>query len=272
MMSTATTLALTITWDPTIRGMLVVLVSFSVLAGSAYLLVSTNVGSRLGFLIAAGAFWGWMTIMGMAWWVYGIGYKGPPPTWVVEEVLTSARPNDTSAASLEPARDLSTWEELPEGDVIRGEAQASADEALAGEDSRVASFDATADYVTIDAFAVGGKDPNSALFRLPLSHPPQYALVQVRAVVPVVTLAEGETCPAGSKCINFGETPPKPEPDSQAPVVSVIMVRDLGALRLPSAVVTLSSATLFAIVCNALHRRDKAASEHQAEARASTAG
>ena len=37
-----------IAWDPTVRGILVVLVGSSVLMGSTWLLVTTNVGARLG--------------------------------------------------------------------------------------------------------------------------------------------------------------------------------------------------------------------------------
>ncbi len=265
MASFAATVALSITWDPTIRGILVVLVSVAVLMGSGYLLLSTNLGTRLGFLVAAGAFWGWMTIMGLAWWAYGIGLKGPAPTWRVEEVLTSTRPDDTSQAALDLARDLSTWTELPEGDVIRGEAQAAADAALAGEESPVAAFDSTSEYITTDAYAIGGKDLSSPLSRLPGPTPPQYAIIQVQEVVPVVTLSEGQTCPPEAKCIKFGETPPKAEPDAGSPVISVIMVRDLGAQRLPPALITLASAVLLGLTCSALHRRDQVAAEHRSQ-------
>ena len=86
----AATLAFELTWDPAIRGILVVALGFTVLMGSTYLLLTTNVGSRLGFLIAAAGFWGWMMIMGLTWWIYGIGYVGPTPTWRVQEVAVVA--------------------------------------------------------------------------------------------------------------------------------------------------------------------------------------
>lgn len=262
-MTSAASLALTITWDPTIRGILVVLVSFLVLCGSVSLVLGTDLGSRLGFLVAAAGFWGWMVIMGAAWWAYGIGLEGPGPTWQVREVLTSSSATDTSAAALPEARDLSDWRELPEGDVVRGEAQTAADEALTGEDSPVARFETTAGYVTIDAFAVGGRDPDSIVSRIPGPSPAQYALIQVQQAVEVVTLEEGQTCPAGGTCIEFGEAPPPAEPVEEAQTVSVILVRDLGSSRLPSAIVTLSSLAIFAIVCSSLHRRDKLATEHR---------
>ncbi len=270
MLEGAVTVALTITWDPTIRGILVVLVAFVVLCGSAYLVLWTNLGSRLGFLVAAAGFWGWLAIMGAAWWVYGIGLQGPAPAWVVEEVVTSSRPDDTSGAALPEARDLSDWNKLEEGNTIRGEAQASADEALTGEESPLATFEEADDYVTIDAYDIGGKDPDDLLSKLPLSHPPHYAVIQVQEAVEVVTLEEGQTCPPDARCIEFGETPPSAEPDPDAPVVSVVMVRDLGSLRLPPALITLASLLLFGIICNVLHRRDKLVTAHREQARASS--
>lgn len=264
-MSAALTLALEITWDPTIRGILVVLVSFLVLCGSVYVVMATDLGSRLGFLVAAGAFWGWMSIMGMAWWTYGIGLEGPGPSWGVEEVLTSPNATETSAANLAEARDLSGWRELPEGDVIRGEAQTAADEALTGEESAVARFEETAAYVTVDAFAIGGREPGELAARIPGPKPVQYAIIQVQEAVEVVILEEDDSCPAGGTCINFGETPPPAEALEDAPVISVIMVRDLGSQRVPPAIVTLSSLIIFGITCNALHRRDKLVNQHQAQ-------
>lgn len=75
-----------ITFDPTIRGILVVLVGVVVLMGSVYLLLATNTGSRTGFLIAGSALFGWCFLMGSIWWIYGIGLKGRDPAWVPLEI------------------------------------------------------------------------------------------------------------------------------------------------------------------------------------------
>src|SRR3546814_18085064 len=88
-----------IAWDPQIRGFLATAVGVVVLMGSVYLLVGTNLGSRLGFLISGAAFFGWMTLMGLTWWVYGtIGMLGTAPHWVVSEVVCP----DLTAAALRP--------------------------------------------------------------------------------------------------------------------------------------------------------------------------
>lgn len=70
-----------ISWEPEIRGALVVLVGSTVLMGSVWLLLTTNMGHRLGSLNAAAGFFGWMAIMGAVWWIYGFGLQGDRPIW-----------------------------------------------------------------------------------------------------------------------------------------------------------------------------------------------
>lgn len=260
----ATLFALTVTWDPTIRGILVVAVGVGVLCGSTYLLVATNTGSRLGFLISAAALSGWMMLMGIIWMIYGIGMQGTPSHWEVHEVVESRSVNDLSAAALDDAHSLKDWNALPPGNTKRGEAEATASEALIEENGPLKRFESATELMVLSAYDKGGKDSKSFINKIdmvPLPHPPHYAIVQVQRVIPVVTLQEGESCPQDSKCINFGEVPPRPEVDPNAPILSVIMERDLGSRRLPPAVIALSSAVIFAVTCNAMHRRDKALAE-----------
>lgn len=274
-MTLAGLLALTVTWDPTIRGILVVGIGIVVLNGSVYLLLATNTGSRLGFLIAAGGLAGWMTIMGLIWTIYGIGLVGPTASWQVTEVVRSPTADDTANAELDEARDLSEgWDELPEGDPARGEAQATADEALIGDESSVKVYESSTEYQIVRVFERGGKDPDGLLNRLhiPAPHPEHYAVVQVQGVVPVVTLQPGDPCPGDDViCIEFGETPPSPTIDPNAPIASAVMIRDLGAKRLPPALITIGSGLIFAIFCYVLHTRDKLVQQHRAEAEADPA-
>ena len=253
-------LALTIQWDPGVRGVLVLTVGVGVLVGSVYLLLGTNLGSRLGFLVAVAGLSGWMVLMGLVWCIYGIGYKGTAAHWKVQEVVTSESRDDLGAAKLEKAHDLSGWRELPEDDPARGEAVATASAALAGQDSRVKLYEGEQDFKIIDAFSRGGRKISHGVKWsdpfgdkgfvgwingwLPGPHPPHYTIVQVQGVKEVE--------------VALGETPPPAEVDPSTPVRSVIMVRDLGKLRVPSFLITLSSLIIFGITCNALHRRDKA--------------
>ena len=74
-------------WDPEIRGALTVLVGSLVLFGSVWLILNTNLGNRLGTLIALTGFFGWMLVMGIVWWIYGIGLTGDSPTWEPKEII-----------------------------------------------------------------------------------------------------------------------------------------------------------------------------------------
>lgn len=62
---------LAVNWEPELRGILIVIISVSVLCGSVYLILGTNLGARLGFLVALTGLAGWMFIMGAIWWSYG---------------------------------------------------------------------------------------------------------------------------------------------------------------------------------------------------------
>ncbi|MCU1373623.1 MAG: hypothetical protein JWO68_909 [Actinomycetia bacterium] len=259
-MLNAVSLAFEVTWDPGLRGILIVAVGITVLMGSVYLLLATNLGSRLGFLVAVAGLSGWMALMGLVWAMYGIGYKGTAPHWVVEEVVTSQSASDTSAAHLAKAHDLSTWRELPADDPSRGEAQATASAALITEGSRVKLFTADGDFKVIDAFTTGGKKVSKHVSWhrpfgdkgfsgwlegwIPGPHPPHYSAIQVQAIEVVA--------------VPFGETPPPPKVNSSAPVQTVIMVRDQGKLRVPPVLIMLASMIVFGVTCSTLHRRDKA--------------
>ncbi|MCB1257919.1 MAG: hypothetical protein KDB26_12480 [Microthrixaceae bacterium] len=74
-----------IAFDPTIRGILVVIVAVTALFGSVYLIVATNTGIRNGLLIALAALTGWTMSLGIFWTIYGIGMVGKSPSWMTLE-------------------------------------------------------------------------------------------------------------------------------------------------------------------------------------------
>ena len=80
-----------ISFDPGIRGILVVLVGVSVLMGSVYLLLGTNLGSRLGFLVALTGLFGWLVILTFMWWLTppAIGPRGNLPSWKPVEIYVN---------------------------------------------------------------------------------------------------------------------------------------------------------------------------------------
>jgi hypothetical protein len=96
-----------LSWDPEIRNILSLGVGIGVLVGSVILLLSTNTGPRTGMLIGLAGLLGWLTIMGLVWWMYGIGMKGTPSHWRVVDVNVG----DLHASPLPVAAALPTIDE-----------------------------------------------------------------------------------------------------------------------------------------------------------------
>lgn len=288
-----------ISYDPEIRGVLVVTVAALILIGSVYLLLSTNIGARLGFQVAMAALFGWLMLLSVFWWIYGVGAIGTLPSWKVEEInigdlsqaqLEDARglvpenlpsaeeiiadfPEVADAMAEDPTPTLSEIAALPdlppevqdqltdlEGgwDVLSqaaiGDAQAAADAALISED--IGIYTSASEYVLVDGFTLGGKphrESDSIWDRVTtrvrnaftVLNPPKYTVIQVQT--------------SESTAVPEGNAPLSPTPDEDQPVVSVIMVRDLGTRRLPPAMLTILFGSLFALTCALLHGRDRRA-------------
>ena len=299
-----------IAWDPGFRGLLTVVVAVLVLCGSVYLLLGTNMGTRLGFMVALTGLFGWLFLMGIVWTIYGIGYKGPAPSWKVLEVnvgdireadtevaqslpepselpdpeevrdasdaLLKAFPVDKRAPTLgdlvtvdqELADELKAqtgeWYLLPTSDKAVGETSAVVAEDLGPEGRNL--FAETTDYTILEVYTTGGKPKRTDTSMwgrvkwkvgnaVRLKNPPAYAVVQLQATVPQPTRP--------------GQAPPTPVADPDAPVISVILERDLGALRLPSFGFTIFSGILFGVLCWMLHNRDREVARNRAAAGAS---
>ncbi|HUF31592.1 MAG TPA: hypothetical protein VMN58_00100 [Acidimicrobiales bacterium] len=289
-----------IAFDPTIRGLLSVVVGVVVLVGSVYLLLATNTGNRLGFLLALTGFFGWMAILGAVWWIYGIGMKGEDPAWRVVEYNTA----DTSQAVTDRVRELELselpqapgggvdyelmstlaeedpdrfaevderieqdsngWRWLPASEPARGEAEATVSDALP--DCATCNFgiESPADYLVLGAFEVGGKeglpdDPNrwdrirtQIVSAVTIKNPERYAVIQVQRIIDQPTVP--------------GEAPPTPEVDPDQPVISVVMLRDIGDRRFPAAMITIGSTLIFALLCWVLHQRERILEANLAQA------
>jgi len=146
-----------------------------------------------------------------------------------------------------------------------GEAQAAADAALV----EAGLFSGPTAYEKLNTWEYGGKPQREdecsdsdlvcrAIFRVKiaatLKHPTHYAVVQVQKVV------TQEAKP--------GEPPPLPELDTSAPVYSVVLVRDLGDVRLIPFLYFLISVSLFVIFAWTLHNREKILLKNKALAEA----
>jgi hypothetical protein len=99
-----------IQFDNEIRGIFVVLVGAVVLMGSIFLIIATNTGMRLGFLITCAGLFAWMFLLGTMWWMYGIGLVGRAPSWAPQEINF----NREAELATEEARSLPPADELPD--------------------------------------------------------------------------------------------------------------------------------------------------------------
>jgi hypothetical protein len=241
-----------LTWDPQIRGALIVLTAIVILPGSVYLLLGTNTGARLGLLLSIAGLSGWMVIMGVVWMVFGIGLKGRDPEWKPMQLVNGQLANRVTVEEVRETFPHDGWQRLTPTDKIYGDAIAAADHVLAPvasagghgaeagpspeEQARFASpFRNATDYEVVAAYRKGG---DNELFTIGqhkffFRHSPHYAVVQVKA------------------------KPDARNPTAARPDVTLVMVRDLGNVRFPPFLVTLSSLIVFGITCSVLHERDK---------------
>ena len=144
-----------------------------------------------------------------------------------------------------------------------GEAQASAIAMLL--QSGDFDFQAATDFKVLEAFTIGGKrglpeNPSrwdrietQVRTALTIKHPTRYGIVQVQQV----TEESITNLP--------GTAPKRPEVDPNAPIVSIVMIRNLGNLRLVPAMVTIGSLIIFLGLCYMLHERDKLVLARRAE-------
>lgn len=239
-----TALMLALSWNPQVRGGLYVLISVVVLCGSGALILGTNLGARLGFQAAAAGLFGFFVVIGATWWVYGIGPQGEAPTWVPRFEVTG----DLGRVDSEILEGFPRgWEELDLADPAVADALPVADASLTGGEEGDGTFRSAADYLPVAAIEKGGETYGPfGIFNfrpLNLFHKPHYLIIQVKPVVPQVAQP--------------GAAPPRPQVDENATPVAVVMVRDLGSLRLNPAVFTIASALLFGLLAYQLHTRDK---------------
>jgi len=235
-------------WDPEIRGYLIVLTALVLLPGSVYMILATNMGAKLGFLLAVAGLSAWILIMSVVWAVFGIGLSGRLPSWKALEIDTGNISAVTTQAIM--AGFPRGWRQVPSDSPEVADAAASADRFLApgstGAPSRLATpFKNTTDYVSLGVWRRGG---DNYLFKLGhhkfyLRHSPHYDVVQVQPVSQTTELP--------------GSAAAKAVPDPSRPISSVVMVRDLGSVRQPPMLMAVASAIFFGVCCYQLHRRDK---------------
>ena len=264
---------LALEWDPGVTGYLAVGIGMIVLCGSVYLLLATNVGTRLGFLISLCGFAGWMFLMGIIWWVYGIGWIGAGPSWQPIQVT-----QDLNESTIEVVRELADvdlddpvpgyWIVLPEEETGDINASADAEIVCPPGDERLNElvsnclFDSAQGIEHHRSFRVGGERyrpliPTNEFFDffLPTFGRPHYAVVQVQEYAPAPAIDLNSDAAIAPRVV-----------DPNAPLVSVVMQRDQGSLRLRPFLLTLASGIVFFLTAYQLHRRDLAIMEMRQKA------
>ncbi|MGQ0826195.1 MAG: hypothetical protein ACT4OX_14390 [Actinomycetota bacterium] len=234
-------------WDPTILGVLVVLSAVGLFCGSAYLLLATNLGARLGFLIATACLSGFMVLLSSLWITTATPLnspKGDPPEWHVEEVVD--RPENST---IEAVRDITEKGEpideenltplrpATEAALVRHAAEGGAEPPPQEFAEFAKSTDFLTDFEGFATYTIGGDTKN--LFW----HTPKYATVQFCETLVVEVAA--------------GERPPVPSCDHLVPPRYAILQFDYGSLRQPPWVYFSLSLLIFGLSLLGLHWYEK---------------
>lgn len=252
---------LAVNWEWELRGTLIVIMAVGVLCGSLYLILGTNLGARLGFLVALTGLAGWMFIMGAVWWTYGKGLLGPDPTWQPVAGKTVIRdPGSLSeigilATPFTPGTDFTadagnvsgllqdnSWKKLDSA--LPSFAQAGAAGGVFLEESKAY---AAGEFQVVSVFEKGGErgpkfwDDRIDFFAF--FHKPHYALVEIAPLVPQRT--------------EPGRAPARAVIDTSRSHEYVYMIRDMGSKRVPAAIICISSLIIFLTLCWLLHIRDR---------------
>jgi hypothetical protein len=253
-------------WYPTILGILVVVAAVGLFCGSIYVLLATNLGARLGFLLAFTGVTGFMVLLTLLWITTASPIntlKGTIPSWSVQAVLSNPAKDKSLPAEV---RDIAKTGR-PMSMTLQQAVKAAADARLVTATpianipllpnaNQFAVFSASTDYQETTYRQVGGSTPRLVSWQL--THKPLYAVVGYCALNP-------DTLP-------FGLPPPTPTSDTAHPKTGfVVLAYNYGSLRIPPLVAFLCSLILFGLGLLGLHwreRDERAAEKAKAEAEA----
>ncbi|HEY4408600.1 MAG TPA: hypothetical protein VGO87_01865 [Acidimicrobiia bacterium] len=226
-----------------LRGYFIVVFAVGLFCGSIYLLLSTNLGARLGFLVAFASLTGFLMLLGLIWFTNLTplnALHGDAPHWVIREVV-----DNPAQAKTEKARTIEK-DGIPLDTAAQGEVKATVDGAVTADGNPFKLFNSTADYVVVNAEKLGGG--SESFFR----HRPLYAVMAIQAAKSVQTLP--------------GAAPPVPQADPAKPVHYIVMERNLGAMRQPPLVMSTAFAILFALSVYLMHSIERAEQKANAAA------
>jgi hypothetical protein len=219
-----------------LRGYAIVVFAVGLFCGSIYLVLATDVGTRMGFMISFASLCGFLAMLGLIWFTNLTplnALHGPPPTWKVKEVV-----DNPAQAKIEKVQKIEETGQVLDA-AEQGEVKATVDSALTSESSEFKEFGNTSEYVVVKAERIGGGD--ASFFR----HRPLYAVMTIQGAKKVDPLPGG--------------APPPPQADPAKPLRNIVLERDLGAMRQPPLIMALSFLILFALSLYVMHNMERAA-------------
>lgn len=238
-------------WYPTILGVLVVIAAIVLFIGSIYLLLGTNLGARLGFLVTFTSLMGFLMILSVLWLTTASPLESPKgrvASWSVIENVP-----DITKAQTEAVRDIAKKENkasqtdasnvLAAVDAALVTKQSTPTVTVTPNDNRFAKFDDVTQFMVLQTYTLGGSNPQ--FWKGQFNHSTKYAVV--------------EYCKTATQTQTFGLPPLPPECASGADAQRgfVVVKFDYGTLRLPPFVVIVITAILFGLGLLALHWREK---------------
>jgi len=262
-------------WYPTILGVLVPISAVALFCGTVYLLLATNLGARLGFLVIGAGLAGLMILLSLLWMTTASPrntLKGRSAQWVALESISGG---DLARSKYEPVQTAKT----PANKVDLAElanVKAAVDAALVaptetgaiseetGATSKFAIYSAATDYIVKSAYETGG---GSTFSQVDVSTGAGWPWIHMSLHEPLYAVAF--ICPVDkdAQIVPFGDPIPAPKCDTSKPVDALVYVRDLGSMRVPPTVAFLGSGTLFVLFLLGLHWRER---DLQAQAAALT--
>ena len=171
-------------WYPVILGILVVVAGIVLFCGSIYVLLGTNLGARLGFLVAFTSLAGFMVLLTLLWCTTASPLntlKGRIPQWRVEEVVASpAKAKTTGVQNINTKQNVAAATEA-------SNVKAAVDAALVTKvstptveytpnDNRFAKFPDVTKYQILQTWEIGGSKPQ--FWKGEFTHTPEYAVAE----------------------------------------------------------------------------------------------
>ena len=253
-------------WYPTILGVLVVIAAVALFCGTVYMLLATNMGARLGFLVAAGGLSGLMVMLSLLWLTNPSPVntlKGRIPAWRAVEGIQNG---DVARSKIPAVQQINQrGRDLDQADLANIKAAVDLNlivnkdeltgEILSGANGKFAIYTDATGYIVKRNQVTGGGEIFSQVkvttgggfpwLHVSL-HQPTYVVVTLCKTDPSLSATE----------VPFGNKPPVPKcADDQRQIL--VLERDLGSLRVPPFVTFLASSILFALCLLAMHWRER---------------